>query len=72
MPLLNYFQTKGADILKAHNTVQTTLTEIQKKLGDFEEILTSTDSFILWANEKLYESEFSFSAELKFPEIRVR
>lgn len=72
-PLSNYLQTKGADILKVHNMVQATLKEIQEKLGDFEEILISTNSFISWVNEKLDETdEYNFSVESEFPEIRIR
>ncbi len=59
-PLSDYLQTKWADNLKAHNMIQTTLKRIQEKLGDFEEILTSIDSFISCVNKKLNEIEFIF------------
>lgn len=61
-----YLQTQGMNMIQAYKMVETTITTLQSESRDFETILESTKTFVMWVNFQLETRGLDYSIEETF------
>jgi len=71
IPLSQYLQTKGLNLITAYQMVQKTLKFLKEQSRDFNTILQKSKRFVAWINNKLNGKNLKISINNNFIEERV-
>lgn len=71
-PLSLYLQTKGMNVVHEFSMVKTTISTLQSKARDFNQIKDLTRTFIEWVNFKIDNIELEYNIEEIFPMKRIK